>query len=181
MSKKPAGKGKGKQPKKFFGKHPPLREDKGGKGSFVDKGEVKRKSVQQVMAEMEKAKAKWHMNLVEAEKNLTEYLQTADPILARVDGEVKPIFWVRRPSMKEIKMLTPNAAQMKYMENPNEMPSDMQKEYDERFFGKFAELIVAPEKTPEQWRDVINPWILRLFWGYIAKVGNILGAEVEGF
>jgi len=160
--------------KEFHKKHKPLEE---GSGSFVSKADLKKKTVNQAMHEMEEAQKKFQLNMAEAEKNLTDYLKISDPIV--VDG--KPIFWVRRPSMKEIKALTPNKAEMAYMENPEEMPTKMQKEYDERFYVKISELVTAPKKTPDEWRDVMNPWILRLFWGYIAKVGNILGAEVEGF
>lgn len=159
---------------KFHKKHPPLKE-KGG--SFVDKEDIKRKSVSDVMSEMDKARQKYQFSMAEAEKNLTEYLDITDPVVA--DG--KPILWIRRPSMKEIKALTPTKEQIDYMEKPQTMPSELQKEYDDRFYKKFSELVVAPKKTSDEWRDVMNPWLLRLFWGYIAKIGNILGAEIEGF
>lgn len=158
----------------FLKKHPPLAEEQ---GSFVGKEDLKKKSVSQAMKDMDKARQKYQFDLAEAERNLTEYLKISDPII--VDD--KPIFWIRRPSMKEIKALTPNKEQMAYMENPENMPTKLQKEYDDRFYKKISELITAPEKTSDEWREVMNPWVLRLFWGYIAKIGNILGAEVEGF
>jgi len=187
MSKKASKKGE------FFEKHQPLGDEKGG--SFVDKGDVKRrKTVTEAMHEMEQARQKWHLSLAKAEENLTQYLQTSDPVIAEVydadEGKMieKPVIWVRRPSMKEIKDLTPTSQEMKIMESlRGKKPSDMMEipesatEYDKRFYNKLSELVVAPEKTADQWRDVMNPWLLRLFWGYIAKVGDVLGAEVEGF
>jgi len=159
--------------KKFHERHPPLVE-----GSFVGKEDArKKKTVSQAMEEMDEARKKYNLDMAAVEKNLTEYLDIADPVTVND----KPIFWIRRPSMLEIKDLTPTKEQMKYMEEPQTMPTDLQKEYDDRFYKKFSVLVVAPKKTPEQWRKIMTPWLLRLFWGYIAKVGNILGAEVEGF
>lgn len=179
MSKKPEKKKEG-----FFGKHPPMGEG----GSFVGREDARRSSVtvSEAMRAMEKAKAKYHLDVAKVEENLTAYLETSDPILGVVKGKETPILWVRRPSMKEIKELTPTREQMQFMEtkNPEDVTSEninLIKEYDERFYNKFAELVVAPQKTPEQWREVMNPWLLRLFWGYIAQIGDILGAEIEGF
>lgn len=162
---------------KFHKKHPPLKDGNGG--SFVGKEDAnrKKKTVSQAMAEMDEARKRYNLDMAVVEKNLTEYLEIADPVV--VDG--KDIFWVRRPSMLEIKDLTPTKEQMKFMENPKAMPTDLQKEYDDRFYKKVSVLIVAPKKTPDEWREAMNPWLLRLFWGYMAKIGNILGAEIEGF
>lgn len=157
--------------KKFLGKHAPLEE------STAKKAKGKARTVEDVMREQEKARKKYRLDMAQVEKSLTEYLQTSEPVL----WEGKPILWVRRPSMREIKALTPTKKQMEYMENPQNMPDALQKEYDDRFYAKFSELVVAPKKTADEWREIMNPWLLRLFWGYIAKIGNLLGAEIEGF
>jgi hypothetical protein len=127
---------------------------------------------------VERGKAKLSMEYADVEEALTEYLETPEPIINPANG--KAIMWIRRPSIKELKGLIP-AEMRKYTDNDKEVPESVSTKYEEFFYRKLAEMVVVPKYTAEQWKAKANPWLLKLFWTYIANISKFMEGKIEGF
>ena len=149
--------------KKFLDKHKPLVKT-------IPRTE------EEVLKEIEDVKAKYNRDASQVEAALTEFLEQLDPIV----WNGKAIAWCRRPSMKEIKELVPSEL-MKYEDNPQDAPQELQDKYDKFIYQKMSEIIATPKYTAEQWIEKANPHLLRLFWEHIGKIAKEVQVQVEGF
>lgn len=133
-------------------------------------------SIREHERKVEQTKSKYSMDSAETEKNLTEYLEIKDPIVA--GG--KAIMWCKRPSMKQLKEMIPKEMRP-YVDNPAEVPEEMNQRYEKHFYEKMAELIAIPKKSAKDWEEISNPWFVRLFWNHIANIAQLLEGRIEGF
>jgi len=149
-----------------------------------EKTKLKGLSVKEIKEEarkMDVAKAKFSRDLNEVESALTEYLETLDPMLwTNSKGETVAIAWIRRPSMKKLKELIPKEMR-EYVDNPLEVPEELNKKYESHFYEKMAEMIAIPKCTSEEWEAKANPWFIRRFWEHIAEIAKLMEGQIEGF
>jgi len=123
-----------------------------------------------------KTKAKYSMDQAEVERALTDFLNIKDPIVFKG----KAIAWVKRPSMKQLKAMIPQELRP-YVDNPQDVPEEINKKYESFFYEKMAEIVVVPKKTAEEWEAYANPWFVRMFWAHIADVAKLMEGPIEGF
>lgn len=139
------------------------------------------KEIKEEARRMDEAKAKYSRDLAKVESALTEYLETLDPMLwINPKGETVAIAWIRRPSMKKLKEMIPKEMR-EYVDNPLEVPEELNKKYESHFYEKMAEMIAIPERTPEEWETKANPWFIRRFWEHIASIAQMMEGQIEGF
>jgi len=123
-----------------------------------------------------RTKAKYSMDQAEVEKALTDFLNIRDPIV--VNG--KAIAWVKRPSMKQLKAMIPKELRP-YVDNPKDVPEELNEKYENFFYEKMAEIIVVPKRSASEWEEWANPWFVRLFWQHIANIAQLMEGPIEGF
>ena len=156
----------------FIKKHKPIVESK---GSMVNSS----RTIEDVMQEEEMAKSKYNSEMAIVEAALTEFLDIKDPIV----WNKKAIAWVRRPTMKELKILFPTDMLNAMSEGKSieDLSPEKAEEYDNTLYGIMGDLIVIPKFTGEQWKSKSNPYLIKLFYDHIAKIALILQPQVENF
>jgi len=154
-----------------------MPEKKKGKKSFEETHPaMSKKDVKEEIERQEKARAKFSMEAADVEKALTEYLEIKDPLI----HNGKAVAWVRRPTMKQLKNVTP-PEMAKYMENPKEVPEHVGKKYEKHLYEQMELLIAVPEHTAEEWAEIATPWLIRLFFEHLSDIVALVEGQAEGF
>jgi len=133
--------------------------------------EVKKES-----AAIDEMKTEITMDAVQVAKNLTEWLETTDPII--VDGKVR--MWCRRPTMEQLEAMVPPELRQ-YKDKPTEVPKELEEKYKDDIYKKLAELIEIPKHTTEEWKKIANPWLIKAFQEHLFKAFEGLGVSLENF
>jgi len=138
---------------------------------------------QEDLRKQQLAKASFTYDVAEIEKNLTNYLQMVDPIF---DEDKKTVIAVvKRPTMAEMKALVPPEMQKYAAMDPKDIPKDVMEQmnikYEDFYFEKMSEMIVAPKLSAAEWKAKANPWFLQKFWSHIESISELASGKVETF
>lgn len=127
---------------------------------------------------MEEAKRKMTQNAEELDANLKHFHELLDPILDPNTG--KPLCWVRRPSAKEWEEMAP-AELMKYKDDPDNVPQEVQEKYKNHQFDMMAKLIAKPQHDSNWWKENTDLVFQEMFQIYLLDVYRKLGIMVGNF
>ena len=148
--------------KGFIQKHKPLT-----------KADVKRR-----FTEMEKAKTDMTKDASVLEQNLMDFNKTLDPMVDPAKGTV--LCWIRRPTAKEYEEMLP-AELLEYRGDPDEVPQEVLKKYQDFQFDMMARLIENPKHDTKWWKSHANLVFQTLFQMHITNIMEELGISVGNF
>jgi len=130
------------------------------------------------MKEHEDAKKQFSTDNATLDAELEAFNQITDPLVNPVSG--KAMCWIRRPTQAEWEEMVPKELAV-YANNPEDIPEDLAKKYNDMTFELMAKIIVNPKHDASWWKQHSNLVMIQLFQAHLSGVFKELGLLTTNF
>jgi len=137
-----------------------------------------KKDVVKRFKEQKEIKDKMTTDATILEQNLKTFNKITDPLIDPESGKV--LCWIRRPTNEELETLVP-AELLEYRGNPDAVPKEIMKKYEDFQFKMMAKLIDVPKRDAKFWKKTANQVFQMLFQIHLRGVMEDLGISAENF